>query len=129
MIRLIRWAFLHFILIEDFAKKIQFLLYCEPSDTFQLMGLSKSKWGKQPVEDIPIFTCICVCCFVGLMGPNEKNDTDLKFGTHTPRRPYLKTAFLFFEKVTLRTVSLEKLLRHILDGLVFLSFFIYLKVK
>ena len=51
--------------------------------------ISKSTWGVQQVEDIPIFTCIyvCVCMdvFICVAPPGHtKNDTDLKFGTHTP---------------------------------------------
>ena len=52
---------------------------------------SKSTWGEQPVEDILKFTCICVCVylfiylFVWVTPPDHtNNDTDLKFGTHTP---------------------------------------------
>ena len=49
-------------------------------------GLSKSKCGEQLVEDIPNFTLICVYLFVYLCYPSwpNENDTDLKFGTHTP---------------------------------------------
>ena len=47
--------------------------------------LSKSTGGKQPVEDIPIFTCICVGLSVRTGPPDQtKNYTDLKLGSHTP---------------------------------------------
>ena len=37
------------------------------------------------VEDIPMFTCIFVYEFMCVMSPGQtKNDTDLRFGTHTP---------------------------------------------
>ena len=52
----------------------------------KLFLLSQSTWGEQPVEDIPNFTCIYVFIyvFVSRLHGQMKNDTDLKFGTHTP---------------------------------------------
>ena len=48
--------------------------------------------------------CICVT------PPGQtNNDTDLKFGTHTPIDLIQKLIFRFFEKMTLRAASLEKL--------------------
>ena len=51
--------------------------------------LSKSTWDEQPVEDISIFTCICVYVFIYVIicvtpSGQTKNDSDLEFGTHTP---------------------------------------------
>ena len=54
--------------------------------------LSKSPRGEQPVEDIPKFICICVyfiylriyLCICVTPPAQTINDTDLKFGTHTP---------------------------------------------
>ena len=47
--------------------------------------LSKSTGGKQPVKDFPNFTCISVYVCICVTPPGQmKNDTDLKFGTHTP---------------------------------------------
>ena len=49
--------------------------------------------GEQPVKDIPNFTCIrvylfiyvCVYLFICDTSLGQtKNDTDMKFGTHTP---------------------------------------------
>ena len=45
--------------------------------------------GEQPVKDIPNFPCIRVYLFIYVCicvtPPGQtKNDTDLKFGTHTP---------------------------------------------
>ena len=37
----------------------------------------------------------CMYLFVSHLLAKQKNDTDLKFGTHS-LRPYLKTGFLFF---------------------------------
>ena len=65
--------------------------------------------GEQPVEDIPNFTCKHVSVR-RLLGTTKKA-TDLKFGTHTPLE--IIYFFSFFEKVTLRAASLEKLPRHV----------------
>ena len=41
--------------------------------------------------------CVGMLAFTGR--PDQtKNDSDLKFGTHTPPRPYLKSCFMFFWK-------------------------------
>ena len=58
-----------------------------------------------------IFICVSFC----VTPPDEtKNDTDWNFGTHTHSpTPNLKGFFFgFFEKVTLRAASLQKLPRH-----------------
>ena len=60
---------------------------CHFGHKYRAPDLSKSTGGEQPVEDIPNFTCICVCMaiFICVTPPGQtKNDTDLKFGTHTP---------------------------------------------
>ena len=80
--------------------------------------LSKSTLGKQSVEDIPNFTCICVyvfiCVFICVTPPGQmKNDTDLKFSTHTPIALIKKRVFCFFRKMTVRAVSLDKLPCHV----------------
>ena len=46
---------------------------------------SKSMWGEQLIQDIHNFTCIFVYVFISVTSPGQtKNDTDRKFGTHTP---------------------------------------------
>ena len=73
---------------------------------------SKSTWGKQPVEDIPNFTCICGYVFICVTPPGHtENDTDLKFGTHAPID--LTEKQVFVEKMTPEAASLEKLPCHV----------------
>ena len=51
-----------------------------------------------------------ICVFIGVTHLGQtKNDTDLKFGAHTPIDLIRKRVFCFFEKMTLRAPSLEKL--------------------
>ena len=58
--------------------------------TYQfLLTLIKIHVRRAAAEDILKFTCICVCVciylFVCVTSPGHtNNDTDLKFGTHTP---------------------------------------------
>jgi len=54
------------------------------------------------------FGRIYVCLWISSPG-ETRNDRHLKFGTQTSPRPYLKTVFSFFEKLTLSADSLEKL--------------------
>ena len=51
--------------------------------------LSKSTRGEQPVEDIPIFTCICVyvciCVFIFVTPPGQtKNEARPEFSHNPP---------------------------------------------
>ena len=58
----------------------------------------KSRWGEQPVKDIPNFTCICVYLFIYLRHaswPNEKRYRLEIWYTYS-HRPYLKTGFFCF---------------------------------
>ena len=75
-------------------------------------NISKFTWGEQPVEDIPIFTCkyvgLCIC--TALFGYSQKIYKHEICYPHSPRT-YLKTGF--FEEVTLRAASLEKLPCHV----------------
>ena len=82
------------------------------------LELSKSTWGEQPVEDILIFACISLYLFLYVLmyvtPPDQtKNDTDPQFGTHTPIDHIKKLVFYLFNKIILRTASLEKLTRHV----------------
>ena len=79
--------------MKKIVAKIDFSLFCD-----RCICLSKSTWGEQPVEDILEFACICVCVCIYVcncvMPPGQtKNDTDLKFGTHTPLDHILKQVF------------------------------------
>ena len=50
---------------------------------------------------------------MGVTPPGQsKNDTDLKFGTHTPIDLIYKMIFCFFEKITLTTATLKELPCH-----------------
>ena len=50
---------------------------------------------------------------MGVIPPAQsKNDTDLKFGTHTPIDLIYKMIFCFFEKITLTTATLKELPCH-----------------
>ena len=70
---------------------------------------SKSTWGEQPVEDIPIFTCKYVGLLICTGAPGQtKKDTDLKFGTRTFLE-HIQNIFCLFEKLTLRGARFEKL--------------------
>ena len=47
---------------------------------------------------------------MGVTPPGQsKNESDLKFGKHTPIDLVYKMIFCFFEKITLTTASLEEL--------------------
>ena len=67
--------------------------------TYWIKFASKSTWGEQPVEDIPIFTCkyVGLSIFTGAPGQYEK-DTDLKFGTRTFLE-HIQNVFLFIRKI------------------------------
>ena len=86
------------------------------NDTITMSYFSKSTWGEQPVEDIPIFTCkyvgllVCVSVlyFTATSGHNEWRYRPEIWYTHSPRR-----IFCNFKKVTWRADSLEKLLCHV----------------
>ena len=70
---------------------------------------SKSTWGEQSVEDIPIFTCKFVGLSICTEAPGQtENDTALKFGTYTPL-DHIQNRFFVFLKVTPRAASLEEL--------------------
>ena len=65
-----------------------------------------------------LFACISVwletCWLVWVQPSNQtKADRDLKFGTHTCLGHIKKQVFRFFEKVTIRAVSFEKLVCHV----------------
>ena len=83
------------------------------------MWLSKSRWGELPVEDIPNFTCICVylCIYLYMYfchasWPNQKRYRPVIQYTYS-HWPYLKRFFFcFFEEMTQRAASLEKLACH-----------------
>ena len=53
-----------------------------------------------------VYVCIYLCICVTSLG-QTKNDTDLKFGTHTP------IDFCFFDQITVTAASLEKLPCHV----------------
>ena len=59
---------------------------------------------------VNMWFCWCVFLSVQRLLATTKKDTDPKFGTHTPQ--YHIWVFCFFEKVTLRAASLEKLPCH-----------------
>ena len=62
-------------------------------------------------EGMYVFMCVFVyVCHTSWS--NEKQYWPEIWYTNSPR-PYLKTSFCFFEKITLKAVSLEKLMRHI----------------
>ena len=56
-----------------------------------------------------VYICLWVCefFFVLHLVTKRKNDRDLKFGKRTSL-DHIQNRFIFFEKVTLRAVSLEK---------------------
>ena len=95
-----------------------FYRFCSFFSSMSYFVSSKSTWGKQPVEDVSIFKCICVYVsiyvFTCVAPPGlTKNETDLKFGTHTPLDNIQKRVFCFFENVILRAARLEKLQCHV----------------
>ena len=52
--------------------------------------------------------CVFICVIVSRLLAKQKNDTDLNFGTHTPI-DLIKNGFSFFEKITVKAASIEKL--------------------
>ena len=81
-----------------------FYRFCSFFSSMSYFVLSKSTWGEQPVEDIPIFTSICVyvCMYLCIYScpasrPNEKRYRPEIWYLHSPR-PNPKTGFLFFRK-------------------------------
>ena len=85
---------------------------------FNDFSLSKSTWDELPVEDIPIFTCECFCGCVG--GGVVRNLLIKRKSIQTwnlvhvlPKTISENGFFVFFEKITPRSTSLEKLPRHV----------------
>ena len=72
--------------------------------------LSKSTWGEQPAEDILKFTRICICLFVSRLLAKRKTIQTWNLAHILPLILSKNGFFCFFEKVTPRTASLEKLL-------------------
>ena len=69
-------------------------------------------------SNFPLYMCVCFYLFVYLFmcvtPPNQtKNYTDLKFGTDPLLDQIWNRVFRFFEKVTLRAASLEKVQCHV----------------
>ena len=98
-----------------------FTRFCLFLSSISYFVLSKSTWGEQPVEDIPIFTCICVyvyiCIsmylFVSRLLAKRKTIQTWNSVHTLPQTISKNGLFCFFKNETLRTARPEKLQCHV----------------
>ena len=82
-----------------------------------------------------VFIYVCVYLFIRVTSPGQtKNDTDLKFGTHTLLTLSKNGIFVFSKKTTLTAASLKKLpchvdFPHISSIALFLIFISYFELR